>query len=553
MDDADSCLGLQDRELEKAFRPAPIPLCVLDRQFRYLLVNDRMAELNGRPVAEHLGRTIDELVPTFAEKIKAEVRPVLERGQPERDHLFSGPVPENPTATGDWLASYYPLHGDDGCVRGVIVALVEVTRLRRSERLASPAEPQKASATEADAGRQDRWDGRVLLAADSADTQRGLRNCLESAGLQVDTVGDGLTAVRQAMTASAAGQPYALILLDLQMPKLDGYEAARLLRASAWLGPVFALSAPTTAGDRKRCLEAGFDEVLSKPVTWEALWATVRPHLRTLASAERLRTDAAPASRKVGPAGERSEAEWSGLLALFAEQLPGRLALLEQGLRDRDRTRLRQTAHQLAGAAGQFGFSQLAAAARLLEQHSADQTLWTELSALLAAVRGAVPESLLRASPSAAFGPPAGTAGKRYRVLLADDDLLVRAALRLMVDRLPDFEVAAETANGRETLERLKQVQPDIALVDIEMPELNGLKVAARVAAVAPRTRVVILTAHLRREIILQAFQAGVAGFLTKDAGPGELEQALSAVARGETYYTDVVSQQLAAGGGHGG
>ncbi len=134
VDDADVSFALENKVLEQVFRLAPIPLCVLDRQFRYLLINERMAEVNGRPVAEHLGRTVDEIVPTFAEKIKAEVRPVMERGQPEPDHLFSGPIPENPTSTGDWLASYYPLHGEDGSVRGVIVALADVTQLRRIER-----------------------------------------------------------------------------------------------------------------------------------------------------------------------------------------------------------------------------------------------------------------------------------------------------------------------------------------------------------------------------------------------------------------------------------
>lgn len=88
-------LALENKVLEQVFRLAPIPLCVLDRQFRYLLINERMAEVNGRPVAEHLGHTVDEIVPTFAEKIKAEVRPVMERGQPEPDHLFSGPIPKN--------------------------------------------------------------------------------------------------------------------------------------------------------------------------------------------------------------------------------------------------------------------------------------------------------------------------------------------------------------------------------------------------------------------------------------------------------------------------
>jgi len=415
----------------------------------------------------------------------------------------------------------------------------------------SPPE-DKAQKTDAETGRGERLEGRVLLAEDAVDTQEMLRIHLENAGLQVDVADDGLAAARQALAASAAGQPHDLIVMDLQMPGVDGYEAARLLRASAWTGPLLALSAHTTAEDGDRCRDAGFDEFLPKPVTREILLATVRRYVRASAPAEPTRGAAATAGPRAVAANERLEGEWIRLLALFVEQLPQRLALLEQGMRDQDRTRLEQTAHQLAGAAGQFGFSHLAAAARSLEQRAADQAPWTELASLLAAVRNAVPASAPASRPAAPPAPPARTAAKRCRVLLADDDTLVRTALRLMVDRLPGFEVVAEAGTGREALERLQQLQPEIALMDIAMPDLDGLRATARVAALAPHTRVIILSAHVRRETVLQALQAGAAGFLSKDAGPGELEQALSAVARGKTYYAEAVYQHAAIGGGHG-
>jgi DNA-binding NarL/FixJ family response regulator len=134
------------------------------------------------------------------------------------------------------------------------------------------------------------------------------------------------------------------------------------------------------------------------------------------------------------------------------------------------------------------------------------------------------------------------------RVLLADDHTLVRAGIRALLESLPDVEIVAEASDGRQALELLTAEKPDVALVDISMPSLNGLEVATRSAAASPRTRVVILSMHGDPAHVAQALRAGVAGYLLKDAAVDELPVLLRAVSRGETYLSPAISKQVVAG-----
>ncbi len=134
------------------------------------------------------------------------------------------------------------------------------------------------------------------------------------------------------------------------------------------------------------------------------------------------------------------------------------------------------------------------------------------------------------------------------RVLLADDHNLVRAGIRALLASLEGVEVVAECADGRDALERIATLRPDIALVDIAMPGLSGLELAARVPAVSPRTAVVILSMHSNESYVAQALRAGVRGYLLKDAATDELPILLRAVARGETYLSPGISRQVVDG-----
>lgn len=133
------------------------------------------------------------------------------------------------------------------------------------------------------------------------------------------------------------------------------------------------------------------------------------------------------------------------------------------------------------------------------------------------------------------------------RVLLVEDHTLVRAGIRALLENLPGVEVVGEAGDGQEALRLIAQHQPDVVVMDIGMPKLNGLEAAARVARDYPKTRVIILSMHLNEEYVIRALHAGAAGYLLKDAGTAELELALQAVARGDTYLSPPVSKRVIA------
>jgi len=128
------------------------------------------------------------------------------------------------------------------------------------------------------------------------------------------------------------------------------------------------------------------------------------------------------------------------------------------------------------------------------------------------------------------------------RALLADDHTLVRAGLRKLLENLPNIEVVGEAGDGLELLALAEQLQPHLVLMDIAMPGLNGLDATARLVKSQPGIRVLILSMHQNEEYVRKALRHGAAAYLLKDAAPMELELALSAVLRGETYLSPAVS-----------
>ncbi len=131
------------------------------------------------------------------------------------------------------------------------------------------------------------------------------------------------------------------------------------------------------------------------------------------------------------------------------------------------------------------------------------------------------------------------------RVLLADDHVLVRAGIRGLIQGLAGMTVVGEAGDGAEVMRLAEQLRPDVVLLDVGMPRLNGLEVAGRIAGLDPAIRVVILSMHTSEEYVLRALRAGCAGYLVKGSAVAELELAVRAVTRGETYLSPVVSKRV--------
>src|SRR5260370_41254481 len=138
------------------------------------------------------------------------------------------------------------------------------------------------------------------------------------------------------------------------------------------------------------------------------------------------------------------------------------------------------------------------------------------------------------------------------RILLADDHDLVRAGFRSLVQSFPGVEVVGEAGDGRPALRQIEIHRPHVVLMDIMMPGLNGLEATTRIVKEFPKVRVIILSMNAAEEYVLKAMRVGAAGYLLKDGNPAELEQAIRAVSRGETYLSSKVSQHLVTGYVHG-
>lgn len=136
----------------------------------------------------------------------------------------------------------------------------------------------------------------------------------------------------------------------------------------------------------------------------------------------------------------------------------------------------------------------------------------------------------------------------RTRILLADDHALVRAGFRSLLGRIPFVEVIAEAKDGREAVELARKYRPDIALIDLAMPRLNGLEAIARITKQFPNTMVIVLSMYANQEYVMKAMQAGARGYLIKEDAVSELKSAIKGVKDGELYFSPRISKHLTEG-----
>lgn len=133
------------------------------------------------------------------------------------------------------------------------------------------------------------------------------------------------------------------------------------------------------------------------------------------------------------------------------------------------------------------------------------------------------------------------------RALLCDDQAMVREGFSVLLNAQPDIEVVGEAVNGREAVRQVAELAPDVVLMDIRMPELNGLEATREIAASSAGTRVLILTTYDLDEYVYQALRSGASGFLLKDASAGQLAEGIRTVATGEALLAPTVTRRLIA------
>lgn len=139
-----------------------------------------------------------------------------------------------------------------------------------------------------------------------------------------------------------------------------------------------------------------------------------------------------------------------------------------------------------------------------------------------------------------------GAMGK-IRVLLADDHTILRQGLRKILEADPSFEVVGEAGDGREAVKKAEALKPDVVVMDISMPILNGIEATRQIAKSLPKTKILILTVHENDQLATEILNAGATGYLLKDAASEELIAAIRAVYRGDSYLSPSIAKRVIA------
>jgi len=135
---------------------------------------------------------------------------------------------------------------------------------------------------------------------------------------------------------------------------------------------------------------------------------------------------------------------------------------------------------------------------------------------------------------------------KKTRILLADDHTVMRRGLRLLLESQPEFSVVAEASSGKQAIDAAEASKPDVVVLDIAMPNLNGIEAAQRILSSVPHASIVILSMHSDEGYVLRALKAGAKAYLLKDSAEGDLIEAIKAVTRGKTFFSPEITKMLA-------
>lgn len=229
---------------------------------------------------------------------------------------------------------------------------------------------------------------RVLVAEDGQFNQTLIATILRRQGCEIILAENGTIAVSEALAAMAGPGPFDLILMDMQMPEMDGYTATRTLRDKGYAGAIVALTASNKDGDRERCLDAGCDDYLTKPISRQALLSVFQSSADTEApkpfSAATVKKEQAAGFQFAfsGPilSALKDDVEMQGVVAGFVERLGAFTDDLRIAGRNGDMQKLARLAHQLKGAAGGYGFMPVSEAAARLETRIADNAAEDDIS-----------------------------------------------------------------------------------------------------------------------------------------------------------------------------
>ncbi len=331
---------------------------------------------------------------------------------------------------------------------------------------------------------------RVLLAEDGEDNRDLLTAFLQDAGVEVVCAENGAAAIDLAMKQSCD-----LVLMDMQMPEVDGYTAATRLRKQDFCKPIIALTANAMTDDRRKCLEAGCDEYLSKPVDRDRLVSTIAKLLGISLVEDQTSTEsevATPEAISDLPklqSNRANDPQLATVLARFVDRLPARVAEINSHRDSSNSAELSRALHQLKGAAGGYGFPDVSVAAAGIEGElragksvaDVDAAL-THLLSLIERIHG-YPGADAASKPRLADQPAAPRPGGRLpRIMLVDDSPDTTSRFRAITATL---NVELRTYSRPEAaLSDAREFAPSVVLVDVNIGGMNGFDFRAALAEI---------------------------------------------------------------------
>ncbi|MEY4513267.1 MAG: hypothetical protein RLZZ450_5389 [Pseudomonadota bacterium] len=389
--------------------------------------------------------------------------------------------------------------------------------------------------------------GRVLLAEDGRDNQILIGTLLRKYGFEVEVVDNGKRALRHALDAADNQRPFDVVLMDMQMPELDGYAATAKLREKGYPGVIVALTAHALPGERGRCLAAGCDDYLTKPIDRATLITAMKKHVRRALSSRPPSDIASRASRAPHGFAQRGgherlvsvfahDPDMAEIVAGFVAGLPTQVAALLAASGRDDRALLMRLAHQLKGAAGGYGFPTITeAAGRVEELSKRDDGPLSE--ALRELVERCERTQQSRSSPN--LEPVESTEPRR--ILAIDDSVQIQ---ELIAARLRSENVVIVRAmSAADGLVKARAEPPDLVLLDLDLPDASGLEVC-RALQSDPKTSavpVLFLTGTTDPSTKAAALDLGAVDYVTKPFDATELRARVRSALRTK-HYQDLLA-----------
>jgi len=383
---------------------------------------------------------------------------------------------------------------------------------------------------------------RILVAEDNPINQKVASRMIKSLGYRADVVGNGLEvldAIRR--------QTYDIVLMDVQMPEMDGLDATRKIRAILphSKGPcIIAMTANAMQGDEEICLQAGMDEYLTKPIRSAKLknslehWSERHPEISKTTDCGDLPADGESLSGRLAELQELGGDELvAELMAEFQQQIESDLAEIIKAARGADYQELLRLAHRLKGGSTTVGVVAVTAFCIALEKAAAAQS---EPAVTAIVERLGHEVARRRRSHDTRQDAP-----RQVRILIADDHPVVRFSVRKMLQSNKEYVVVGEASNGKEAIREIREMQPDILLLDLNMPSLPGLEALRELTTIQVPTKTILLTSSISQKEVLEALQLGARGVVVKDALTTDLSACIAAVMQGHYWLGGKPVQNL--------